>query len=264
VDFGFSRWRRARILRKSKLDDALWREALARHRLLDGLDAAESDRLRERVTVFLHDKQIHGAGGLVLDEGMRISIAAQACILLLNLPAQWYDDWVEIIVYPAEFLPPVQWEDEYGVVHEGREIHAGEAWLRGPVILSWADMGEDFADGINVAIHEFAHKIDMLNGDADGFPPLHAGMSRKAWTRAFSAAYADFCAKVDKDVEVDIDPYAADSPGEFFAVTSEVFFERPEILLAIYPEVYAQLAAFYRQDPYARHRAAGLLAEAPG
>jgi len=262
VDFGFSRWRRERILKRRALDGTLWRKALRRHRAVIGLDAEESERLRERVIVFLHDKQIHGAAGLALDESMRISIAIQACILLLNLPEAWYDGWVEIIVYPDEFVPEVQWEDEYGVVHEGREIHAGEAWLQGPVILNWADMGEDFGDGVNVAIHEFAHKIDMVNGDADGFPPLHAGMSRQDWTRAFTAAYEDFCAKVERKVATAIDPYGADSPGEFFAVVSEVFFERPEILSAIYPEIYAQLAAFYRQDPYARHLAAGLVPEA--
>jgi Mlc titration factor MtfA (ptsG expression regulator) len=259
VDFGFSRWRRARILKKDRLDDTLWHEALAHHRLLSGFTDEELARLRERVVLFLHDKQIEGAGGLELDERMRISIAVQACVPLLNLPPDWYDGWLGIIVYPSEFMPEVEWEDEYGVVHVGKEIRAGEAWLQGPVILSWADIGEDFADGINVAIHEFVHKIDMLNGDADGFPPLHADMSRETWTSVFTAAYEHFCRAVDRGRDLGIDPYAADSAGEFFAVTSEVFFERPEILHAAYPEVYEQLAAFYRQDPYSRHRAAGLL-----
>jgi len=259
VDFGFGRWRRARILRKERLDDALWHQALGRHRLLAGFSDDELERLRERVILFLHDKHIEGAAGLMLDDGMRLSIALQACVPLLNLPQDWYDGWVEIIVYPSEFMPEVEWEDEYGVVHVGKEVRAGEAWLQGPVILSWADIGEDFGDGINVAIHEFAHKIDMLNGDADGFPPLHSDMARETWTEIFSSAYDHFCAAVDRDIELGIDPYAADSAGEFFAVTSEVFFERPEILKAAYPQVYLQLTAFYRQDPYRRHRAAGLL-----
>ena len=262
MDLGFRRWRRERILRKRRVEDGLWRDALARYRLLAGLDAAEVERLRERVTIFLHDKHVVGAGGLVLDDAMRLAIAVQACLPVLNLPAHWYDGWVEIIVYPDQFMPEVEWEDEYGVVHVGKDVRAGEAWLQGPVILSWEDVGEDYADGINVAIHEFAHKLDMLNGDADGFPPLHAEMGREAWTQAFTAAYKHFCRAVDRRVDVAIDPYAADSPGEFFAVTSEVFFERPEILKAAYPEVYGQLAAFYRQDPYARQRAAGLLPEA--
>ena len=257
--FGLRRWRRARILRKAHLDETLWRETLARYRFLTGLSAAERERLRELVTVFLHDKQIHGAAGLELDCAMRMSIAAQACILLLALPDDWYDGWVEIVIYPDEFVPDVEWQDEFGVVHAGKEIRSGEAWLRGPVVLSWADIGEDFADGVNVAIHEFAHKLDMLNGDADGYPPLHAGMDRTAWSGVLGAAYADFCRRVDAGAGSAIDPYAAESPGEFFAVLSEAFIERPEIVRADYPDVYAQLSAFYRQDPYARQLAAGLL-----
>jgi Mlc titration factor MtfA (ptsG expression regulator) len=257
LGFSLQRWRRARIVRRAPLEEALWRETLARYRFLTGLSDPERERLRELVTVFLHDKQIHGAAGLELDDAMRMALAVQACILLLALPDNWYDGWVEIIVYPDEFVPEVEWEDEFGVVHTGKEIRSGEAWLHGPVILSWADIGEDFADGINVAIHEFAHKIDMLNGDADGFPPLHADMDRSAWTRAFSAAYEDFCHSVDAGRETTIDPYAAESPGEFFAVLSEAFIERPEIVHDGYPEVYRQLKAFYRQDPYARHAAAG-------
>ena len=262
MNLGFRRWRRERILKKNRLDDGLWLDALERFRLLAGLDAEERARLRERVTLFLHDKQIAGAAGLELDEAMRLFIAIQACLPILNLPTEWYDGWVEIIVYPAQFMPEVEWEDEYGVVHMAKEPRAGEAWLHGPVILSWEDMDDDYADGVNVAIHEFVHKIDMLNGDADGFPPLHPEMAREEWTRVLTAAYEDFCRAVDRGIEVDIDPYAADSPGEFFAVVSEVFFERPEILRGLYPGVYSQLAAFYRQDPYARHRAAGLLPEA--
>jgi Mlc titration factor MtfA (ptsG expression regulator) len=257
--FGLQRWRRARIARKAPLDETLWRETLGRYRFLGGLDEAERERLRGLVSVFLHDKQIHGAAGLELDDAMRMAIAVQACILLLRLPDEWYDGWVEIVVYPDEFMPEVEWEDEYGVVHVGKEVRAGEAWLQGPVILSWADIGEDFADGVNVAIHEFAHKLDMLNGDADGFPPLHDGMDRAAWTRSFTVAYEDLRARVEAGAQTSIDPYATESPGEFFAVTSETFFERPEIVRAAYPEVYARLTEFYRQDPYTRHLAAGLL-----
>lgn len=263
MDFGFGRWRRARILRKHAVDDALWEATLRRYRFLQGLTQEEIGRLRERVVLFLHDKEIHAAGDLVLDDAMRLSLAVQACILVLNLPEDWYDGWVEVIVYPDEFIPEVEWEDEFGVVHKGKEVRAGEAWLRGPVVLSWADIGEDYADGINVVIHEFAHKLDMLNGDADGYPPLHAGMDRQVWKDAFTRAYEAFCDQVDRGVETAIDPYAAESPGEFFAVMSEVFFERPELVGDEYPDVYGQLARFYRQDPYARHQAAGLLAEDP-
>jgi MtfA peptidase len=259
MDFSLRRWRRSRILRNRSLDPELWRSTLGRYRFLEGLSSEEQMRLQELMTLFLHDKQIQGAGGLQLDEAMRMAIAVQACILLLNLPDTWYDDWVEVIVYPDEFVPEVEWEDEFGVVHVGREAHAGEAWLRGPVILSWAEVEDDFADGVNVAIHEFAHKLDMLNGDADGFPPLHAGMSRQAWNRVFTEAYERLCQQVDNGRPTAIDAYAAEAPGEFFAVMSEAFIERPEIVRSAYLPVYEQLAAFYRQDPYARHVRAGLL-----
>ena len=134
----------------------------------------------------------------------------------------------------------------------------GESWLAGPVILSWADAerrGE--AQGYNVVIHEFAHKLDMLNGDANGYPPLHAGMSRDEWTRVFDAAYRDFCKRVERGEETAIDPYAAEAPAEFFAVLSEAFFEIPGVVQAEHPEVYGQLASFYRQDPGMRLAAAG-------
>ncbi len=182
---------------------------------------------------------------------MRLMIAAQACILVLNLDIDFFRGWVEVIVYPDEFVPTIEYTDDDGIVHVEREARAGEAWLQGPVILSWADVAPA-TEGVNVVIHEFAHKLDMLNGDANGFPPLHAGMDRRAWAAAFSAAYADFCRRVDADEDVAIDPYAAESPGEFFAVVSEVFFDLPQAVLYAYPQVYAQLRDFYRQDPAAR------------
>ena len=129
----------------------------------------------------------------------------------------------------------------------------GESWERGPVILSWADAQEGGrGTGYNVVIHEFAHKLDMLNGEANGFPPLHAEMNREQWSSAFSEAYEAFCRRVDRDCELEIDEYAAESPAEFFAVMSEAFFESPQTVRKSFPAVYAQLAQFYRQDPAAR------------
>ncbi len=244
----FKRWRRARIIARASLAPDLWRQTLVRLPFLHGLSDKERERLRQQVLLFLHGKSIHGAAGLELDAGMQLMIAVQACTLILNLDIDCYRGWVEIIVYPDEFVPTIDYTDNVGVVHRECEPRAGEAWLQGPVILSWADVAPS-ADGINVVIHEFAHKLDMLNGHANGFPPLHQGMSRDAWSQAFSAAYADFCRRVDADDETAIDPYAAESPGEFFAVLSESFFENPRAVTRLYPEVYAQLRLFYRQDP---------------
>jgi Mlc titration factor MtfA (ptsG expression regulator) len=248
------RWRRQRIIERAGLDTVLWLGTLDRLSFLRGLTDDECARLRDTVILFLHEKSIRGAAGLQLDGGMRLMIAAQACILILNLDIDYYRGWVEIIVYPDEFVPTVEYTDEDGVVHVDREPRTGEAWLQGPVILSWADVAPT-ADGVNVVIHEFAHKLDMLNGDANGYPPLHAGMRRETWTGAFAAAYADFCRRVDAGEDVAIDPYAAENPAEFFAVMSEAFFETPRAVLDVYPQVYAQLKVFYRQDPAVRAHA---------
>jgi len=247
--------RRKRALARDPDAAARLAPVIDRYAFLRPLDPAERAQLAACVTLFLDEKSLHGAGGLALTEAMRLAVAAQACLPILNLGIDYYRGWVEVIVYPDEFVQSVRETDEAGVVHEWEEARAGEAWLGGPVILSWADVApEATGAGVNVAIHEFAHKIDMLNGDADGYPPLHADMHRETWRAAFAAAYDDFCARVDRDEETDIDPYAAEGPGEFFAVLSEVFFETPATVVRDYPALYAQLAAFYRQDPLARLR----------
>ncbi len=249
----FRRWRRRRIIEHAGLDPVLWQQTLAQLPFLSGLSVDENERLRQTVILFLHDKSIHGAGGLTLDAAMPLMIAAQACILVMNLDIEYYAGWVEVIVYPDEFVPAMEYVDEDGVVHTDHAPRAGEAWLQGPVILSWADVApRTDGDGVNVVIHEFAHKLDMLNGDANGYPPLHAGMKRQDWVAAFAAAYADFCRRVAADEETVIDPYAAESPAEFFAVMSEVFFEIPHAVQALYPLIYTQLQLFYKQDPRSR------------
>jgi hypothetical protein len=249
----FRDWRRRRILRQAAFDEAQWRAVASRFPFVRRLDPQEMARLREWVVLFLHDKAFSAAAGLVLTEPMRLNIATQACVLILGLDPDYYRGWSEIIVYPAQFVPRHQYTDEHGVVHETAHAHMGEAWLHGPVVLSWDDVaGARAMDGVNVVIHEFAHKLDMRNGEPNGFPPLHADMSRKAWAETFSAAYQDFCDRVDRDEGTAIDPYASESPGEFFAVLSEVFFEVPDLLQDEYPAVYGQLRQFYRQDPAAR------------
>lgn len=246
-------WRRHRVLERKPLPDGLWRRVVARLPLLKGLTADELERLRQWVVLFLDDKDIHAAAGFAITDEMRVAIAAQACLLILNLDMDYYRGWVEVIVYPDEFVPEREYVDDAGVVHMTREPFAGESWLAGPVLLSWADVecaGEE--PGYNVVIHEFAHKLDMLNGEPNGFPPLHADMSRAAWSQAFASAYRDFCARVEAGEDTLVDPYGAESPAEFFAVMTEAYFEAPRAVKESYPEVYAQLCAFYRQDPAAR------------
>ncbi|SFO20815.1 zinc-dependent peptidase [Nitrosospira briensis] len=246
-------WHRRRILKNEPVSDEVWQSAQSRLKCLRGLSLAELEHLREKVILFLHAKQISGAHGLIVTEEMHVLIAVQACILILNLDLDYYDGWVEIIIYPGEFIRDYEYVDEDGVVHLTREPISGESWLGGPVILSWEDtVVADAGAGYNVVIHEFAHKLDMLNGDANGFPPLHADMSRQAWSEAFSKAYADFCRSIDENEATEVDSYAAENPAEFFAVMSEAFFETPLSVKLYFPSVYEQLALFYRQDPAQR------------
>jgi Mlc titration factor MtfA (ptsG expression regulator) len=250
----FSGWRRSRILQHTKLDAALWRATVERYPFIQALSDEELARLRELVVLFLHDKSIQGAGGMAISPAVRVAIAVQACVLILNLGLDYYRGWVEVIVYPDEFVAEYDYVDDAGVAHRVQEPMTGESWERGPVLLSWADAQEaGKGTAYNVVIHEFAHKLDMLNGEPNGFPPLHVGMSRERWSAALTAAYEQFCREVDSGGrELEIDEYAAESPAEFFAVISEVFFESPASVRQAYPDVYTQFAQFYRQDPAAR------------
>ncbi|HEY1325547.1 MAG TPA: M90 family metallopeptidase [Casimicrobiaceae bacterium] len=249
------RWREQRVLRSSALPDALWREAVGALPFLAIYTDEELARLRDKVVLFLHAKGIVGAGGHEVTPLERTIIALQACVPILDLGLDWYEDFENVIVYPGEFVPRGEWEDEYGVVHESDDALAGEAMPRGPVVLSWPDV-EASADweatGMNLVIHEFAHKLDMRDGDANGCPPLPRDMAPAQWRRTLHDAYEHFQRRVDRDEDTAIDPYAAESPAEFFAVLSEVFFADPLLLRGEYPAVYALLAKFYRQDPASR------------
>jgi len=244
------RWRDGRIIARSPLTPGEWADAFARLPLLDRLTDAERVALRELAILFLHRKQLHGVGSVSLSRDMTLVIALQACLPILKLGLDWYDGWTSVLVYPDDFAVQHDEVDEAGVVHRVRRSLSGEAWQDGPVILSWNDVYHAGAiDGHNLVIHEFAHKLDMRNGVANGFPPLHGGMSAGEWSRVFSQAFADFQVREQHHRRLPFDGYAAESPAEFFAVLSEVFFERPDTIHTDYPAVYAQLRDFYRQDP---------------
>ena len=235
-------WRRRRVLEKHRIDDRLWREATTGLAFLP-----HTPKLKELALLFLAEKQFTGAHGLDVTDAMRVSIAAQACLPILELGMDWYSGFTGIVVYPGDFRVQRTETDEHGVVHEWDDELAGEAMPGGPVVLSWDATAND--PEINVVIHEFAHKLDMLNGAADGLPPLHPGMDRVAWARTFEQAYAGFCDAVDRGKETWLDPYAGEHPSEFFAVISEAFFEQPAQTKRRYPDVYDQLKLFYKQDP---------------
>ena len=247
----FKRRRRQRVLREASIDEAAWHRELQSYSFTRALSTDESARLRQWVILFLAEKPINGAGNLNIDNGARLAIAIQACMLILNLDLDWYKTWTEVILYPGEFVAHSEAVDDAGVVHVVEEPMSGQSWEHGTVVLSWRDV-QQAGGGYNVVMHEFAHQIDMLNGDANGFPPLHKEMSRALWAAAFNKAYEHFCKRVDDWEDTAFDEYAAESPGEFFAVMSEAFFEIPLAVQGEYPDVYAQLAQFYRQDPAQR------------
>ena len=247
--------------------------ALAGLPFLAYLDDAERARLRELAVLFLAEKEMHGAAGLTLTDDIRLSIAVQACLPILNLGLNYYDGWVGIIVYPGGFRVRRQDVDEAGVVHQWTDDLSGEAWADGPVILSWEDVRNAdarHAQGYNVVIHEFAHKLDMLHKrEADGYPAPHRTMDAALWYETLEQSYAHFCAAVDRGLAhrpgahnaapvdewgrvLPFDVYAAEHPAEFFAVMSEAFYTQSQLLRTCYPELYAQLAKFYLQDPAAR------------
>jgi Mlc titration factor MtfA (ptsG expression regulator) len=256
---GFIRnWRRRRLLQRQPLPAAPWQALCDSVPLLAGLSTPERERLRQRAAVFLAEKTVHGVQGLELDEDQRWLIVALAVLPILNLDDDWYQNFHEVIVYPDEFIPRHEMEDEHGLVHERHLPLSGESWPRGPVILSWADVAASLElNGYNVVLHEFAHKLDMQNGDANGMPPLHRDMVPAAWTEAFTTAYAQLNHDLDAGRATFIDPYAGEDPAEFFAVLSEAFFEVPEDVLQAFPALYEQLCSFYRQDPASRHAVVG-------
>jgi len=249
----FRRWRHNRIIKRSALTNDAWQQSFSQMPLLHSLSDADADRLKNLVILFLHKKSFTGAQGMRVSDEMKLLIAMQACLPILNLGLEWYRGWVSIIVYPDSFVPQTNYADDSGIVHRRQNVLSGESWLRGPVILSWQGVDRSGElDGSNLVIHEFVHKLDMLNGVANGFPPLHDDMSNREWSDNFSHAFDDFQGKLNAGKSTGIDSYAATSPAEFFAVLSEVFFERPDWIEEAYPKVYLQLVDFYRQTPFTR------------
>ena len=255
----------------ARIDDATWEATRRSMPFADHLGDADIARLRALCDAFLATKTISGTHGFEPTPVVACTIAFQACLPVLELGLGAYADFVEIVVYPDQFLVPRRRTDDAGVVHESTEALAGEAMDGGPVVLSWADVapGDDPDDAPtwNVTIHEFVHKLDMADGEADGVPPLPPGRRRR-WVEVLGEAYDAFCDEVDRvedaiprhvdpeSPEADayygrlaLDPYAATDPAEFFAVSGEAFFVAPDVLAGAFPDWYRELAAFFRQDP---------------
>ena len=249
-------WRRRRA---QAIDEADWSAALDALPILASLDDGERTRLHRLAERFVAFKSIEPVLGQELGSLDVAVIAAQACLPVLDLGLDAYASWRTVVVYPAGFVSREREVDESGVEHEWSEERSGEAWSGGPVVLSFEDVeASGQGEGYNVVIHEMAHKLDMLDGEANGRPPLHPEMDAKAWSRDFGAAFEDLNRQVDAGETPPVDEYASEEPGEFFAVASEYFFELPGVLASAYQAVYGHLRDFYRQDPLARlERTAG-------
>lgn len=245
-------WRRQRVMRQPF--PAAWREILRRRvPLVRALPAAQQLRLKKHIQVLLHEVPFIGCAGLEVTEAMRVVIAAQASFLLLGRGGS-FANVREVLVYPGHFVVPRTTSGAGGVVHEGRDVLAGQSWQRGQVILAWEAVesgAADPRDGANVVMHEFAHQLDQATGSANGAPYVGRGSLQREWARVMGQEFRRWVGQVARHEHSVIDSYAATSPAEFFACTTELFFERPEALAAERPALYEQLRRCYRLDPLA-------------
>ena len=234
---------------------AAWDEILARNFPLD-LRLPDGDRseLRRRMQILLAEKRFEGVGGLTMTDEIRVTVAAQACLLLLHRDEEGYPALRTILVYPTAYRARTQEHGAHGMVTEIDQVRLGEAWNAETVVLSWEDVRRGTAaggDGHNVVLHEFAHQLDMEDRSANGAPELaHHGMYA-AWARVLGHEYQELQDAVDRHERTLMDAYGTHSPAEFFAVATETFFEQPVRLRDEHAELYEQLREFYGQDPAA-------------
>jgi Mlc titration factor MtfA (ptsG expression regulator) len=245
------RWLRGR--NPQPIAPELWRDIRAALPWASALGDERDARLAALAARFLHEKTITPIGELVLDARDRGVLAAACCLPLLEFGETGMRGWSQLIVYPEAFRVNRSHVDAAGVLHQWEDELIGEAWDSGPLILSWADVVADCEDpraGFCVAVHEMAHKIDVLDGELDGTPPL-PGPWQRGWARDFQSTYDAFAEQVQAGRETAIDAYAAEAPEEFFAVASEYHFSDPQLLRAEMPRVAAHLERFYGPSPFA-------------
>lgn len=254
--------RRQRI--RARPFPAAWRDILKRRvPYVRALPADLQLQLKQHIQVFLAEKAFIGCDGLEITDEIRVTIAAQACLLLLNRPRGYYPALRQILVYPGSFVVQRGHTDHAGVTHEGRQVLAGESWSQGQVILSWHDTLVGAAtpdDGQNVVIHEFAHQLDQETGSANGAPILARQAHYARWAAVLGAEFNALQASAsqyrrDRHEQGSgqepslFSDYGATDPAEFFAVITEVFFEQPHRMAAEHPALYRELSNFYQLDP---------------
>jgi Mlc titration factor MtfA (ptsG expression regulator) len=230
-----------------------WESAIRQNApLCNRLPDADWEELRRHILIFLAEKRFEGCQGVEITDEVRLTIAAQACLLLLHRETDYYPGLTSILVYPGSYVVDEVMRLHEGMVLGGQEVREGESWHRGAVVLSWDDVQEGSADpddGYNVVLHEFAHQIDTMHGKGDSSPVLRDRASYTAWTQALEKNFRKFQRDLEHDRDTVLDDYGASDPAEFFAVATESFFEIPGELKDDYPHLYEELKRFYQQDP---------------
>ena len=246
------RLREARALRRRAIPDKLWHRTLVRHPYLRRSNPADEAELRRLATLFLDRKEFTGAQGLVVTDAMAVAVAAQACLPILRLGLHLYDGFIGIVMHHDEVVAKREVTDDDGVVHEYDEVLAGEAMRGGPMMLSWRDVAsarQTAGSGYNVVIHEFVHVLDLIDGKADGMPPIADRELRLRWRDVLDQEYAGFCQRIDRGEDTVLDPYGAEGIDEFFPVAAEAFFVSPGPMRAEHPRLYDAFAAYFQQEP---------------
>ena len=246
----FSRWRSWSIRRRPFPE--LWLATLQNALpVYPDLEPAQQNLLREMIKFFIARKKYYGCGGLQITDEIRVTIAAEACLLVLNRGGALYPKLRSILVYPSAFRVDREQPQGDGTMAAGDHSLLGESWNNGRVILSWDDVRRgiaDFSDGHNVVLHEFAHQLDAESGMTNGAPALRSN-SYRAWAAVFTENFEDLSLRSMRGLDTVMDEYGATNPAEFFAVATETFFEKPHQLYDRRPELYRQLQQYYQLDP---------------
>jgi MtfA peptidase len=250
----FKKTRRARL--RERAFPQPWRDILTRNvPYVAALGETDLVELLGHVQVFLAEKHFEGCGGLALTDEIRVTVAAQACVLLLHRETDYYPLLDSILIYPSTYVVSGGQRTPDGLVVEGPQPRLGESSSRGVVVLAWDNVlsgAADVHDGHNVVLHEFAHQLDQESGGGDGAPALPRRSAYVAWARVLGHEYDALVREVGRHHRTLIDQYGTTNPAEFFAVVTETFFEKPQALRARHPELYRQLQDFYLQDPASR------------
>lgn len=253
--FGWLRSRRRRAICEQPWPTT-WDAILARNvRQVQWLDEESRQQLRAWIAVFLAEKRFEGCRGMRIDDEVRVSIAAQAGLIVLGMPDEFLDHLQSVLVYPGDYVVPRSTPLEGGGELRWQEPRLGETWNGGSMVLSWPRVveGGRLRDGPrSVVIHECAHAVDMLDGEIDGVPPLASAAARRTWMQGIATCRERFDEALDEGRFVAFDDYAAEGPGEFFAVASECFFQDPHRLHRYDRDLYALLFEAWRQDPKER------------